>query len=94
MASFNINWTKGLSQAITITDNVDLSFSNGVVGNTYYLEIRPTGSYSASWPQEVTWPNDIEPTQTQISGSRDVFTFFFDNICYHGRVFGLNYTLP
>jgi len=94
MASFNINWNNGRSQSITLSQNVDLSFSSGVIGNNYLLQRSTTGSYSASWPQEVLWPNDIEPAQTLISGSKDVFTFFFDGTCYHGRAFGLDYTPP
>lgn len=94
MASFNINWNRSTSQSVTITKNTTFSFSNGVLGGSYFLQIKFTGPYKALWPSNVAWMDGINPIQTSSSGKMDVFKFIYDGVCYHGRVFGANYTVP
>jgi hypothetical protein len=94
MALFNINWNRSVSQSITITRNITFSFSNGILGGKYFLQVKFAGPHSVSWPSNVAWADGINPIQTSSSGKMDVFKFIYDGVCYHGQVFGADYTVP
>jgi len=91
--TYTVNWNNGNHQSVNLTANTQLSFSNGQPGGAYSLELRPTGTYSASWPSSVKWPSNSEPTQTKSSTKKDIFTFYYDGTVYNGQVFGFDYAL-
>jgi hypothetical protein len=87
----NVNWQVGITQRVTLQQNENITFSNGVSGNKYFLLLTVTGEYSASWAENVIWPDDIPPTQTSETTKTDVFVFVYDGSCYHGKIYGLDY---
>jgi hypothetical protein len=87
----NINWQIAPTQRVTLQQDENIEFNNGVSGNKYFLLLNVTGAYSASWPINVIWPDQTEPTQTKQVTKTDVFSFVYDGSCYHGKIYALNY---
>lgn len=54
-AAAAIDWANGQKQSITLTDNVAFTFSGGVEGGNYVLDITQdgTGTWVPTWPANV-----------------------------------------
>lgn len=93
-ATKTIDWSNGLFQTLTLTANCVLTFTNGVAGRTYVLELLQdsTGSRTVTWPTSVAWPSSSNPVLTTAARLTDEFTFYMDGTYYAG-VTSLAYNL-
>jgi len=97
--SKTIDWTNGNHQRLTLTGNCTLTFSNGLTGGAYLLELvqDATGTRTVTWPAAVIWPGAVAPTLTTTASRADVVTFYYDDIPatdkYLGQVYGLNFAV-
>ncbi len=79
---------------LTAGGNLTPTFSNGVIGGDFALELRQdaTGSRTVTWPSNVKWPGGTAPTLTTTAAHTDLFGFSFDGTNFLGYTLGLNYT--
>lgn len=94
-ASDTINWNNGNNQALTLTGNTTLAFSNPIEGAWYTLFIKqgPGAPFTITWPGSVAWSGGSAPTLTTTAGRTDVVSFYFDGTNYIGFVSGTNYNV-
>lgn len=81
-----INFNNGNKQSVTLNAATTLTFSNGVAGATYTLEIiqDTVGGQTITWPASVKWEGGIVPTISSAAGKKDLFSFFYDGTDYLG----------
>lgn len=76
-ASATIDWSRGNTQRIGITQTTTLAFSNIKSGGRYILEVQQdeTGSRAITWPAAVVWPAGVAATA---SGALkiDIYAFY------------------
>lgn len=77
-SSATIDWSKGNTQRVGITQTTTLAFSNIKPGGRYILEVQQdeTGSRAITWPASVVWPAGTAATA---SGSNKVDLYAFYN---------------
>jgi hypothetical protein len=85
----NFNHTR-----ITLGGNVTISFTGGVTGGVYTLEVLQDGAggRSTAWGAGVVWSNGAAPTGTTTANRKDVYSFFYDGSNYIGTLFATNVT--
>ena len=78
---------------ITLTGSTTFTFSNPATSGTtsnFLLAITQggSGSYTATWPASVKWPNASTPTLTTTVGKVDIFNFitFDGGTTYYGSL--------
>lgn len=81
-----VNFNNGNRQAFTLSGAVTFTFSNGVAGSTYTLEVvqDATGGRVYTWPASVKWEGGVAPTHSTAASKIDLFTFFYDGTYYLG----------
>jgi hypothetical protein len=79
-----IDWSKGVTQAVTLHGNRALIFSNGQKGGKYTLILRQdaTGSRTVTWPSSVHWAGVLGPTLTTTAGKADYIVFINNGVTY------------
>ena len=87
-SSVSVNWSNGVSQFVTLSDNATFSFSNAVAGNTYYLRIQQGGygNKQAYLPSNIVWNSGSVPVISVSSWTIDVIGLYFDGTYYYGYV--------
>ena len=84
--SATIDWTAGNNQALTMTGNAALTFTPP--GGAAHLTLRMiqdgSGAHTVSWPTEVSWDSDTEPTWDTTAGIVNIAVFYFDGTGYYG----------
>jgi hypothetical protein len=77
-ATATIDWSKGNTQRIGITQTTTLAFSNIKAGGRYILEVQQdeTGSRAITWPSSVVWAGGSAATA---SGALKVDLYAFYN---------------
>lgn len=92
-ASLTLDWNNGNVQRTGLTANCGLTFSNPVVGASYFVELLQGagGSKTVTWPGTVKWEGDTAPTLTTTAGRKDAFVFTWNGAAYLGVIFGLNF---
>lgn len=90
--AITINLLSGMTQRMTLTDNVTITLSGPIAGTTYTLVLIQdgTGNRTATWPAAVVWPAATAPTLTTTGGKADVIKLFYNGTTYYGS-FVLNY---
>lgn len=88
-----IDWSKGSSQIVNMTQSTTFTFINPQAGGAYVLKIKQqgAGSFTATWPGTVKWPSATAPTLTTTSGKFDLVNFFYDESGFYNGSFSLNY---
>ena len=79
-SSLEIDWNNGNIQHITLDDDCNLSFKNGLSGRTYKLIIKYAGAYSITWPGDARWSGGTAPTQTSTNGKTDYIGFIYNSV--------------
>jgi len=80
-----IDWNNGNLQAITLTANCILTFTNPIPGFTYTLLVVQdnVGSRLVTWPNSISWHGAVAPTLLTTAGGVDLFTFQWDGTNYY-----------
>ena len=84
-AAFTVSWNNGVSQTSTLNSaTCTFTFSNPIVGNTYYLNVvqDATGGRLVTWPGTVAWFGGSAPTLSTGANKRDLCTFFWTGAAY------------
>jgi hypothetical protein len=87
--SATIDWSNGSAQAVTLTANTALSFSNPVAGSVYYLRISQSGAGNRiinSWPVNITWKNNTVPVLSTLPYYVDLLGLYFDGTNYYAEL--------
>ena len=75
-SAITINWNNGAAQAVTLTANCTISFSNILAGGSYVLRVKTgAGSFTASF-SGVNWGNPGAPTITTAPSSADLINLY------------------
>ena len=92
-AAANVDWTAGQKQAITLTDNCTLTFTDPPGGGNFILVLEQdaTGGRTVVWPASVQWQGGVAPTLTNGANAIDVVSFYKRATTYLG-VAGLNFS--
>jgi concanavalin A-like lectin/glucanase superfamily protein len=82
--ALNIDFTNGLSQKITLTDNCVFTTSGSDNGTSYLLKLvqDSTGSRTVTWPNTIAWPGGVVPTLTTTPEHTDVIRLYYDGAVY------------
>lgn len=85
-AAATIDFTAGVIQRMRATDDVIFTLENAVVGVNYTLQIfqDDVGNHAYTFPNEVMWPEGVEPVGSGINYT-DLIYLFFDGTNYLGR---------
>lgn len=85
-ATIDINWANGAHQYVTLGGNRTFTFTGGVAGGKYILEIIQdgTGSRTVTWPATAKWPGGTAPTLTTTAAAKDFIGFIYDGSNYNG----------
>ena len=92
-----IDWTLGNNQRSTLTGNVSYVFAppEGPAHLVLRMIQDATGSRTVSWPAEVKWDGDVEPTWDTGAGTVNIASFYFDGVGYYGSgMVGMPAALP
>ena len=89
--AFSIDFSKNVSQKLTLTGNSTLTFLNAVAGNTYVLKMvqDATGGRTVTWPASVKWSGGTAPTLS-LANKTDIASFYYDGTTFYGA-YSLNY---
>jgi len=84
--SKTIDWTAGIKQRVTLTDNCAFTFTApaGPCNLTLVMLQDATGSRNPSWPSSVHWAGQTEPTWSTVASRKDIVTFYYDGTNYNG----------
>lgn len=76
-ATANIDWSKGNTQRMGLTQTTTLTFTNIKPGGRYILEVQQdeTGSRAITWPANVVWPGGSAATPS-LAGKIDLYAFY------------------
>jgi hypothetical protein len=87
-SSKTINWTNGASQLLLLDADCNVSFTNAVSGNTYYLRIQQGGygKKQAYLPSNIIWDSGSVPVISTNPWTIDVIGLYFDGTYYYGYV--------
>jgi hypothetical protein len=79
-----VDWSKGSTQAVMLSGNRTLTFSDGQKGGKYTLILKQdaTGSRLVAWPPSVHWPGTLGPTLTSTAGKTDYLFFIYNGVSY------------
>lgn len=90
--ALTIDWVNGNLQRCRLTGNCTFTFSNPVVGASYFLEVLQdgTGGRTVTWPATVKWDNSTTPTSTTTANRKDCFVFVWNGTNYIGGIFAQN----
>lgn len=80
-ATVTIDWsdkTKGKIRTVTIAGSRTIAFSNVTVGQFLILRVIQggTGSYTLTWPANISWPYGVVPTLSTAVGKIDWLVFY------------------
>lgn len=85
-ATATVDWIAGNKQAITLTDNVTLSFTDPPAPTNVLIRLIQdgTGGRSVIWPSSVKWSGGSEPTLSSAANAIDLVSLYFDGTDYYG----------
>lgn len=93
--SQTIDWNNGNTQHITLTNNCNLSFVNGLPGRKYILIVKQdvVGGRIIVWPVPVRWPGGAAGILTVTPGKTDYIGFIYNSVDsrYDVTSYRLNY---
>lgn len=75
-----LNLSTGMYFTLTLTGDVTFSISNpksGAFINSFGLSITAGGAHTITWPANIVWQNNEEPTLS--ASSKDILTFLSDD---------------
>ncbi len=81
--AITIDWTNGDTQALTLTGNAAITFTNPIAGRTYTLILVQdgTGTRIPTYSPTPYWVGGAAPTLTTTATTgRDVLTFFYSGV--------------
>ena len=73
-----IDWRKGQKQKLYLTENSTITYIHPEGTCNLMLKIEYTGNYTPTFPSNMLWTGNIEPTWTKTNGAVDVIAIFFD----------------
>jgi hypothetical protein len=80
-----IDWLSGDIQKVAMTDDCVFTFDNPIVGvcRLFINNNAPLGPYSATWPDNVVWKDNVPPSFTK---DRTALTeLYYDGTNYFGQ---------
>lgn len=85
-AAKTIDWQNGNPQILLLTADCTLTFSNPKAGAHYVLRLLQNAGapFAVTWPGNVVWSGDLEPTLSQVAGGKDLIAFYYDGTDYIG----------
>ena len=93
--TIDVDWSKGITQAVTLHGNRALRFSNAQKGGHYMLIVRQDaiGSRTVTWPSSLRWPGGPPHVSilTTTSDKADFLTIFYDGVHYYALGMSQNY---
>ena len=83
-----INWLEGNKQAITLNDNVTLTFAapTGPTNLTLKITQDVGGTNTVTWPGSVQWAGGSAPTITATGDAVDIVSLYYDGTNYYGAI--------
>ena len=86
--SKTIDWANGASQYLLLDANCNISFTNAVAGNTYYLRVQQGGygNKIAGFPENVSWSGNAVPVISVQPWKLDVIGLYYNGAQYFGFV--------
>lgn len=80
-----IDWSAGNNQKSTLTGNVTYTFTDppGPAHVTLKMVQDPTGTRTVTWPAEVKWAGDTEPSWVTDADAVNLVFCYFDGSNYH-----------
>jgi len=83
-AAATINWANGNEQAITLTADCTLTFTNPKTPQMFRLITTQDvgGGHAISWPAGTMSVGGVKPAPTAAGGSVDMFDVFWDGTNY------------
>lgn len=85
---FDVN---GLNQKVTMSDDCTFTFTDPLTGEVVLLKMiqNGTGGWTVTFPAEVDWGADGEPTWITTAGAINIAVFYFDGTTYWGKALTL-----
>lgn len=86
--SKTIDWANGASQYLLLDANCNISFTNAVAGNTYYLRVQQGGygNKIAGFPENISWSGNSVPVISVQPWKLDVIGLYYNGAQYFGFV--------
>lgn len=89
--NYDVSWSSGSVYWLSLTDNVTLTFSGAVDGQSLTLFVKQNvGSKAITWPT-ISWPSATAPTLTTAAGKTDIISLVYIGGVYYGFIGGQNY---
>jgi collagen type VII alpha len=91
-STFNINWSVGSRQTITLNGSPTFTFTNPVGVSSLLLRLVQGGSgfMTVTWPTNVQWVGGTPPTLSTGTGAVDIISLYFNGTNYYAS-YGLNF---
>lgn len=89
-ATQTVNWDNGTSQILNFigvaSGTYTLTLSGGIPGSAYVLETiqNAGGTASVLWSSNIAWQGGVSGVMTATSGTKDLYSFWFDGAKYLG----------
>ena len=79
-----IDWTQGIAQKLTLTNNCILAFTAPKTPRTLVLKLIQdgTGGHTVSFPSSIKWAGGVRPSWSAGANSVDVVTVYYDGNNY------------
>ena len=94
-AAVEIDWTAGNNQCVTLTDDAVITFVDppSAAHVTLCMIQDGSGGHSPTWPTNVEWPEDVEPTWNTDPNKVNIFSAYFNGTGYFGAG-SVGYDIP
>lgn len=85
-ATETVNWRNGDRQKLTLDENLTITFSNAVSGQTITLYMLQDGSgtNTITFADTITWADATTPTWTTTASKMNIAVIFYDGSAYYG----------
>lgn len=85
-ATETVNWRNGDRQKLTLDENLTITFSNAVAGQTITLYMLQDGSgtNTITFADTLVWADNTTPTWTTTASKMNIAVIFYDGSAYYG----------
>lgn len=85
-ATETVSWANGDRQKLTLDENLTITFSNAVAGQTLtlYLYQDGSGTNTITFADTITWADGTTPTWTTTASKLNIAVIYYDGSGYYG----------
>lgn len=85
-ATETVNWRNGDRQKLTLDENLTITFSNAVAGQTITLYMLQDGSgtNTITFADTIVWADNTTPSWTTTADKMNIAVIFYDGSAYYG----------